>query len=181
MKSHERKGREKNPIWRKKMNWVPGCFQHLFDNFSQINQKVKENMLEIQDSINNLHQEIEARIDKVVEKVRNFDDHVEVSKVFRENGLLKHEIQHEWQFFQESNLRKKMKGILDDTEQSDIEHDWYSIVEKIQERFKERFKGWWVRDYEKFTRQASCIICNKEPNCLNEYNLSKKETKTMMF
>ena len=55
---HERSAREKNSIWRKKLNWVPGCFQHFLDNFSQINIKVKNNMLEIQDSINNLHQEI---------------------------------------------------------------------------------------------------------------------------
>ena len=43
----ERDARNKNSIWRKKLNWVPGCFQHFFDKFSQINKKVKENMLEI--------------------------------------------------------------------------------------------------------------------------------------
>ena len=177
----ERDARNKNSIWRKKLNWVPGCFQHFFDNFSQINKKVKENMLEIEDSINDLYQEIESRIDEIVEKVKDFDDHVKVYKLFSENGLVKHDIQHEWFCFQQYNLGKKMEKILVDTEQVDKDQDWYSIVEKIQERFNERFKGWWVEDYEKHTKQTTCIICQKEPNCLNDYNLSKKETKKMMF
>ena len=113
--------------------------------------------------------------------MKDFDDHVKVSKVFSENDLETHKIQHEWQYFQQYNLGKKMEKILNDIEQTDKNRDWYLIVEKIQERFKERFKGWWVQNYEKYTKQYTCIICQKEPNCLNQYNLSKKETKKMMF
>ena len=74
------------------MNWVNGCFQHLFDNYNKINTNVKEKMLQILSSIDNLYQEIEVRIDKVVGIVLNFNCHIKVTNVFRENGLLLHEI-----------------------------------------------------------------------------------------
>ena len=181
MEFFESKSRKKNSIWRKKLNWVNGCFQHLFDNYSEININVKEKMLQIQSSIDNLYQEIEIRIDKVVGIVKNFDCQVKVKEIIRENGLQLHEIQHEWELFQQYKLGEEIEKILDDVEETDKNKEWYAIVEKIQERFKERFKGWWVENYHKFTKQTSCIICHKVPNCLNEYNLSKEETKVVMF
>ena len=92
-----------------------------------------------------------------------------------------HEIQYEWDLFQQYKLGEEIEKILDVVEETDKNKEWYAIVEKIQERFKERFKGWWVQNYHKFTKQTSCIICHKVPNCLNEYNLSKEETKVVMF
>ena len=181
MEFYETKGKKKNSIWRKKLNWVNGCFQHLFDNYSKINTNVKEKMLQILSSIDNLYQEIEVRIDKVVGIVQNFNCHIKVTNVFRENGLLLHEIQNEWQSFEQYKLGDKIEKILNGVEESDKNEEWYSIVEKIQERFRERYKGWWVENYHKFIKQTSCIICHKVPNCLNEYNLSKEETKIMMF
>ena len=62
MEFYETKGRKKNSIWRKKLNWVNGCFQHLFDNYSGLNSNVKEKMLDIKLSIDNLYQEIKAEI-----------------------------------------------------------------------------------------------------------------------
>ena len=91
------------------MNWVTGCFQHLFDNYSEINTNVKEKMLQIQSSIDNLYQEIEIRIDKVVGIVQNFDCQVKVKKIIRENGLLLHEIQNEFTLFNNINVEIRLK------------------------------------------------------------------------
>ena len=100
-------------------------------------------------------------------------------KVFDENGLKKHDVQHKWHYFEQYNLGEKIEKILNEAEESDKDQEWFLIVENIQERFKERFKGWW-EDYGKFMRLKKCIICNKEPNCLNQYNLSKMETKAKL-
>ena len=84
---HEKDGRSKNSIWRKKLNWVIGCFQHLLENFSQIDKKVKEIMLEIQNTIISKHQEIESKINEVVETVKNFDDRITVQQIIRQNKM----------------------------------------------------------------------------------------------
>ena len=160
------KAEKRTQSGEKKLNWVTGCFQHLFDNYSEINTNVKEKMLQIQSSIDHFYQEIEIRIDKVVGIVQNFDCQVKVKKIIRENGLQLHEIQHEWDLFQQYKLGEEIEKILEDVGENDKNKEWYAIVEKIKERFKERFKGWWVENYHKFTKQTSCIICHKVPNCL---------------
>ena len=90
--------------------------------------------------------------------------------------MLLHEIQNEWHSFQQYKRGDKIEKILNDVEETDKNVEWYSIVEKIQERFRERFKGCWVENHHKFNKQTSCIIFHKVPNYLNEYNLSKEET-----
>ena len=47
MEFFESKSRKKNSIWRKKLNWVTGCFQHLFDNYFEINTNVKKKCFRI--------------------------------------------------------------------------------------------------------------------------------------
>ena len=73
MEFYETKGRKKNSIWRKKLNWVTGCFHHLFDNYFEINTNVKKKNALESVSIDNLFQEIKIRIDKVVDIVQNFN------------------------------------------------------------------------------------------------------------
>ena len=41
----ERRGREKNPMWREKLGWVDGCFQHFLENFSQKDKISKKKSL----------------------------------------------------------------------------------------------------------------------------------------
>ena len=53
-------------------------------------------MIVIQESINDLHLKVENQIDKVDKEVRSLDNHIEVQKMYRENGLFKDEIQNEW-------------------------------------------------------------------------------------
>ena len=138
-------------------------------------------MLDIEDNINDLYQKIENRIDEVVARLDNCNDHVKVQQLFSENNLTKTDIQNEWWKYEQYNLGKKLENILEDVEEIDRSQDWYPIVEKIQERFKDRFKGWWMDGYPKYTKQNTCIICYKEPNCLSKNNLSKKETEIMMY
>ena len=95
--------------------------------------------------------------------------------------MRKHEIQHNWQKFEQFNIGRKIEKVLEDVEENGKNQEWYLIMERIQERFKDRFKGWTIKEFHKYSRQNSCIICKKEPNCLNQYNLSKEETKKMMF
>ena len=87
-----------------------------------------------------MFQEIKIRIDKVVDIVQIFNCHIKVTNVFRENGLLLHEIQNEWHSFQQYKCGDMIEKILNDVEETDKNVEWYSIVEKIQERFRERFK-----------------------------------------
>ena len=136
---HEEKGRQKNSTWRKKLGWVIDCFHHFFENFSQIDIKVKAKMLDIEDNVNDLYQKIENRIDEVVARLDNCNDHVKVQQLFSENNLTKTDIQNEWWKYEQYNLGKKLENILEDVEEIDRSQDWYPIVEKIQERFKDRF------------------------------------------
>ena len=61
-------------MWRKKLGWVDGCFQHFLENFSQIDKNIKEKIFDIQKSIEILYPKIETRINEVVEKIKDFDD-----------------------------------------------------------------------------------------------------------
>ena len=41
----------KKIIWFKRFDWVINCFQHFLDNYNQINEKMKNKMLQIQKNI----------------------------------------------------------------------------------------------------------------------------------
>ena len=74
-----------------------------------------------------------------------------------------------------------MEKLLDDLQENDQSQEWYSIVQNIQKRFKDRYKIWHISDGTKYVKINTCIICQKKPNCLNIYNLSKKEIEKMIF
>jgi len=63
---------------------------------------------------------------------------------------------------------------LDDVDESEVSKDWYLMVQQIQERFIEKFPGWWEKGLKYKTRK-SCIICKRKPNCLEENWLTKEE------
>ena len=88
-------------MWRKKLGWVDGCFQHFLKNFSEIDKNVKEKILDIQKSIGILYQKIETRIDEVVEKMKDFDDPGKVQRFCEENKLDWVQIQNEWWHFEQ--------------------------------------------------------------------------------
>ena len=94
--------------------------------------------------------------------------------------MVKHEIQNKWESFEQNNIEKRISKLLDDLQETGKGQEWYSVVEKIQERYKDIYKGWWMDNYSKFIRINTCIICKKEPDCLNKYNPSKKDYKRFM-
>ena len=182
----ESKGRRKNEVWLKKFDWVINCFKHFLDNYGQADEKVKNKMLQIQKNINDFSQEITSRIDETILKgqaieVKTFDDYVKVHQLFRKNNVDTSKIQSQWQNFEQWDIGKKIEKLLDELQETDQSKDWYCIVEKVQDRFKERYKGWWMEGSTKFEKLKSCIICQNEPNCLDKYKLSKKEIKIMIF
>ena len=95
--------------------------------------------------------------------------------------MRKHEIQHNWQKFEQFNIGKKIEKVLEDIEENGKNQEWFSTMERIQERFKDRYKGWWIQHFDRYEKQKTCIICQKKPNCLKKYNLSKDEIEKMMF
>ena len=151
------------------------------NTFSQVDKRVKEKKHDIEDSINSLHQGIEKRIDEAVEKVKDYEDFREVQKFYRENDLEHHQIRHEWWKFEQFNVGEKIGKLLENIEETDESQEWYFVICKIQDRFKEKFKGWWGGDCLKYPKQYTCIICNKRPNCLNQYELSKEENNKWLF
>ena len=142
-------------------------------------------MLDIQHSINDFSEEIISLIENTVQnakkiEVNNSDDGVKVQTFLRKNKVVKHEIQNKWEFFEQNDLKKRMSKFLADLQETAKGQEWYSVVEKIQERFKDIYKGWWMDNYSKFIRINTCIICKKEPDCLNKYIPSKKDYKKFM-
>ena len=65
------------------LQWITGCFQHFLNTFIQVDEKVIEKMHNIENSINNLHQDIEKRIDVTIEKVKDYEDYREVQNFYR--------------------------------------------------------------------------------------------------
>ena len=73
-----------------------------------------------------------------------------------------------------------METILDDINESERDTEWYFKVQIIQGSFKEKYKGWWEGN-QKYTSQKTCIICQKEPNCIERNWLTKVEFEKVKF
>lgn len=179
--SFQRRARDQNAVWKKKMNWVIECFEHFFDNFSMIDKNLKEKMVVIQKSIDNFYQGIEMNIDEIVEEAKDLDEDSKVGSLYMKKQMLRQHIQHQWTTFEQFNLAKKMENLLDGLNESDKIKNWYLIAETIKKRFKDRFKAYWMKGYPKYAKVYSCIICYKTPNCLNIHNPSRKEIKEMRY
>ena len=81
--------------------------------------------------------------------------------------------------FEQFQVGKRLGKILENTSDSEKTEDWFYMVEIIQDRFKEKFKGWW--ENPEYTTRKSCIICSKEPNCLQKNWLSRAEFEKVKF
>ena len=78
-------------VKREKFNmlqWITVCFQHFLNTFIQVDEKVIEKMHNIENSINNLHQDIEKRIDVTIEKVKDYEDYREVQNFYRKKDWI---------------------------------------------------------------------------------------------
>ena len=111
-------------------------------------------MLDIQRSITDFSQDIITSIENTVQNAIKFEvnksnDNVKVQTFLRKNKVVKHEIQNKWEFFEQNDLKKRISKLLDDLQETAKRQEWYSVVEKIQERFKDIYKGWWMDNYSK--------------------------------
>ena len=181
--------KESNALWRKKMQWVIDCFQHFLEKFPQTDDQVKSEMANIESSIKDKYEKIDTGINEVLKKVENSEDSREIDSAFlgnkKENGLYEggkdeSDIQHEWQVFEQFHIGRRLEDILDNIDESERKSEWFYKVQIIQGRFKQKFKGWWEQ-HQEYTTWKTCIICGKEPNCLEKNWLTKIEFKKVKF
>ena len=109
------------------------------------------------------------------------DDDNKINELYHKRELSRLDIQWEWKKFEGCSLGKKMEKLLIGLQDTDKNKDWYLTAEKIQERFKDRFKGSRDPGYPKYTKIDTCIICHKKPNCPNIHNPSRKESREMRY
>ena len=143
-------------------------------------------MVEIENSIDNFYQEIETKIDGIIEELKdidgcNIDDDNKINEMYHKRKLSRLDIQWVWKKFEGFSLGKKKEKLLIDLQDNNKNKDWYLTAEKIQERFKDRFKGSRDPGYPKYTKIDTCIICHKKPNCLNIHNPTRKESREMRY
>ena len=55
-------------------------------------------------------------------------------------------------------MGEKIGKLLENVEETDESTEWYCVVGKIQDRFKEKFKGWWGGDCLKYPKQSTCTL-----------------------
>ena len=81
--------------------------------------------------------------------------------------------------FEWRRIGDRIKKILDKVEESEIGKDWYFTVQKIQERYERNHLK--LLNEQKYSRKRICIICKKEPNCLEKNLLSREEHHMVKF
>ena len=110
-----------------------------------------------------------------------FDDH-KILQMRKKDNVDKEKIQSDWEFFQQGYLERNILNLLDIVEESEKEEDWYLVLEKIIERFQDRYKNHFgIKNNWRFLKIDTCIVCQMSPNCLNKYNLTRDEIKKMIF
>ena len=63
--------------------------------------------------------------------------------------------------------------MLDAVDESKCKEDWYIAVQKLQERYEQsHFQGFNVQKYHTY---GKCMICNRQPNCLEKNWLTKEK------
>ena len=67
-----------------------------------------------------------------------------------------------------------MKNIFQNINESDKDKKWYFKIQSIQAILNEKFNGWWGQD-RNYSTIKRCIICDKEPICLDKNWLSRDE------
>ena len=165
------------------MQWVTYCFQHFLEVFPETDEQVKSEMMRLEKCIIEKHNKMEREVDDMIEKAKDLKNFREIGYAFKgekigkwefKGGKEENDIKHDYQGFEQFTIKKELKKILDDVDESEISKDWYLMVQKIQERFIEKFPGWWEKELRYKTRK-NCIICKREPNCLEENWLTKEE------
>lgn len=205
----ENKCREINHKARKRLNWLNSTFKHFFETFPQINEQPKNKLLSLENNIQELHQKIENDIDELKQKV--IDKIAEWQKqgcTYKHEGLFENAFkknrvrpmsgyvmssddwfQKDWEKL-ERNINKDLNEILEKIEDPYRNADWFYILEKIHEAYKEKFPGQWMAiyyplikiktlyagygyDQQPYYPSKTCIVCGLKPNCIEKTKKQK--------
>ena len=180
-------------LWKKKLLWFTNCIIHFLETFPETDEEVQSEMMKIEKSIKEKHEKIEKRVGEILEKVKDSEDSSEISMAFKgeripdeywafKGGIEEKDLKHEYQTF-EHDVRERLEKILENIGESEENKDWYYMIQTIQERSIERFPAWWREDEpkEKYFKKKDCIICKKEPNCLEKNWLTRVEYEKVTF
>ena len=108
-------------------------------------------MVNLENSIKGKYEKMEKEIDAIVKKVENSEDQFEICTAFKgnkkhnglyEGGKEEEQIKHEWQTFEQFQIGKSLENILENVDESEKKEEWFYVIQIIQDRFKEKFKGW---------------------------------------
>merc|ERR1712080_432268 len=123
---------ERNSMGKRRFNWVRKCFQHFFENFSQIDDNVKIQIINIQKSIEDTYDKNEKVIEDKAETAKDEDGLIQHLTYINQ-----HKIQLEWEKL-ERIIEKKLKYILAQNEDLDRNRKWYSVLDKIHDTYKQK-------------------------------------------
>ena len=87
----------------------------------------------------------------------------------------KERIQREWEKLHRT-FETKLRSILKEVEKSVHDTDWYLVFTKIIENFKQKFRPLIGYELMPYVPNESCIICNLQPNCLEQPNDEAEES-----
>ena len=177
-------------LWRKKLEWFPKCFTHFLETFPDTDGEVKRELTDIGKSINEMHENMERKVDEILEKVKDSEDSTEIYNAFKgekignyeyKGGIEEEDIKHKYQLFEHYDVRRRLEKVLESVDESEKNKDWYFRIQIIQGTAIERFPAWWEDEELKYIKKRNCIICKKEPNCLEKNWLTKVEFEKVKF
>ena len=152
------------------------------------NETQEIEMLDLESCILKKNEQMENEINVIIEKVQNSHDYSEICSAFKgtkkENGLYEggkyeEDIKQQWQRLEQLEIGQRLENILENVNDTDKKANWYYRIQLIQGRFKEKFKGWWEK--QDYAKRKTCIICGKNPNCLERNWLTRVEFEKVKF
>ena len=161
---------ERNLMCKKRFDWVEKCFEHFWETFPEISENTKKELIKLVKSIDDNYQKHEQEIEKMEEITKDASDTAEVQRVFHSED---EQVQFKWQRF-EPLIGSNLEKILTDIESSDKSTNWFSVLNRILDSYKQKYTGrrwlYWIKgDYiSKPITYLPCIICNKNPNCIEK-------------
>ena len=160
---------------KKRFAWVKKCFQHYIEIFTDLNDKIKTELLSVVKTIEDTYQTHQTNIEEMAEMLKDATHIVQVHEKFSNPDG---KIQQKWRKL-EFVINNKLKKLLAESEDLEKSKNWFKILEKIYDFYQQKYTGeWWYfwkkGDYlPKSFFYLPCIICDKEPNCLDKSKRSE--------
>ena len=162
--------KERNSMGKRRFGWVEKCFEHFLDTFSQVEDYVRIEILDLVSSVEDTFQKNQKKIAEMTEKVKGSDHVVQVHSIFSCADSI---IQRPWEKL-EVTLDNKLKKIFAKIEKFNTSTEWKNVLENIYDSYKQKYTGdfwfhWKKGDYlPKPLLGMPCMICGKEPNCIEK-------------